>query len=56
MRRASRGSSLQRVGIWPLVTFVAAGVGAIAVAVLVSPALRNVIQSLGRSFGNALGL
>ena len=45
-----------RVGVWPLVTFVAAGIGAIAVAVLVSPALRNVIESLGRSFGNALGL
>ncbi|MCY7304415.1 MAG: hypothetical protein LH654_15585 [Thermoleophilia bacterium] len=45
-----------RIGVWPLVTFVAAGVAAIAVAVLVSPALRNVIQSLGRSFGNALGL
>ncbi len=45
-----------RIGVWPLVTFVAAGVAAIAVAVLVSPALRNVIESLGRSFGNALGL
>jgi uncharacterized membrane-anchored protein len=44
-----------RVGIWPLVTFAAAGIGAITVAVLVSPALRNVIQSLGRSFGNTLG-
>ena len=45
-----------RIGVWPLVTFVAAGVAAITVAVLVSPALRNVIESLGRSFGNALGL
>ena len=45
-----------RVGVWPLVTFVAAGVAAIAVAVLVSPALRNVIQSLARSIGDSLGL
>ena len=45
-----------RIGVWPLVTFVTAGVAAISVAVLVSPALRNVIESLGRSFGNALGL
>ena len=45
-----------RIGVWPLVTFVAAGVAAIAVAVLVSPALRNVIESLARSFGNALGM
>jgi len=45
-----------RIGVWPLVAFVAAGVAAITVAVLVSPALRNVIQSLARSIGNALGL
>ena len=45
-----------RVGIWPLAAFAAAGLTAIVVAVLVSPALRNVIQSLGRSIGNALGL
>ena len=45
-----------RIGVWPLVTFAAAGLTAIVVAVLVSPALRNVIQSLGRSIGNALGL
>ena len=45
-----------RVGIWPLVTFAGAGITAVVVAVLVSPALRNVIQSLGRSIGNALGL
>ena len=39
-----------------LATFVAAGLSAIVVAVLVSPALRNVIESLGRSLGDALGL
>jgi hypothetical protein len=31
-------------------------VGAIVVAVLVSPALRNVIESLVRSVGDLLGL
>ena len=45
-----------RVGIWPLVTFAVAGITAVVVAVLVSPALRNVIQSLARSIGNGLGL
>jgi uncharacterized membrane-anchored protein len=46
----------RRVGIWPLVAFAAAGIAAIVVAVLVSPALRNVIQSLTRSLADALGL
>jgi uncharacterized membrane-anchored protein len=45
-----------RIGVWPLVTFAVAGVTAVIVAILASPALRNVIQSLGRSIGNALGL
>ena len=45
-----------RVGVWPLVTFAAVGITAAVVAVLVSPALRNVIESLARSIGNALGL
>ncbi len=45
-----------RIGVWPLVTFAVAGVTAVVVAVLASPALRNVVQSLGRSFGDALGL
>jgi uncharacterized membrane-anchored protein len=45
-----------RVGIWPLVLFAVAGVSAVLVAVIASPALRNVIQSLGRSIGNSLGL
>jgi uncharacterized membrane-anchored protein len=40
-----------RVGVWPLVTFAVAGVSAIVVAILVSPALRNVIESLGRAVG-----
>ncbi len=45
-----------RVGVWPLVTFAAVGITAIVVAILVSPALRNVVESLGRSLGNLLGL
>jgi uncharacterized membrane-anchored protein len=46
----------RRVGVWPLVAFAAAGATAIVVAVLVSPALRNVIQALARNFARALGL
>jgi uncharacterized membrane-anchored protein len=46
----------RRVGIWPLVAFAGAGVGAIVVAVAVSPALRNVIEALTRNLANALGL
>jgi uncharacterized membrane-anchored protein len=45
-----------RIGVWPLVTFAVAGVTAVVVAVLVSPALRNVIPSLARSIADALGL
>ena len=45
-----------RIGVWPLVIFAVAGVSAILVAVLVSPALRNVIESLGRTLGDAVGL
>jgi uncharacterized membrane-anchored protein len=46
----------RQVGIWPLVGFAAVGIAAIVVAVLVSPALRNVIQALTRSIADALGL
>lgn len=45
-----------RVGVWPLAVFGATGVAAIVVAVLASPALRTVIESLGRAIGNGLGL
>ena len=45
-----------RVGIWPLVTFAVAGITAVVVAVLVSPALRNVIESISRAIANGLGL
>jgi hypothetical protein len=44
------------VGIGPFVAFAVAGIAAIVVAVLVSPALRNVIQALTRSLADALGL
>ncbi len=40
-----------RIGVWPLVTFALAGIGSAAVAVLVSPALRNVFESLARTVG-----
>jgi uncharacterized membrane-anchored protein len=46
----------RRMRLWPLITVSAAGMGAIVVAVLVSPALRNVIESLIRSLGDLLGL
>jgi uncharacterized membrane-anchored protein len=45
-----------RIGVWPLVTFGLVGATAAVVAVLVSPALRNVVESIGRSIGNLLGL
>ena len=46
----------QRIGVWPLVIFVVAGLTAIVVAVLASPALRNVLRSLARSMADAVGL
>jgi uncharacterized membrane-anchored protein len=45
-----------RMGIAPLVAFATVGIVAIVVAVLASPALRNVISELLRSLANALGL
>jgi uncharacterized membrane-anchored protein len=46
----------RRVGVWPLVVFASAGIAAIVVAVLVSPALRNTLDVLSRGIGNALGI
>ncbi len=46
----------RRIGVWPLVTFALAGVSAVVVAVAVSPALRNVIESLTSNLADALGL
>jgi uncharacterized membrane-anchored protein len=45
-----------RMGLAPLVAFAVVGVAAIVVAILASPALRNVISSLLRGLANALGL
>ena len=39
----------RRVGIWPIAVFAATGIAAIVVAVLASPALRNVIESTTRA-------
>jgi uncharacterized membrane-anchored protein len=46
----------RQVGIWPLVLLTLAGVGAIAVAILVSPALRNVIEYLALRLRDLLGI
>jgi uncharacterized membrane-anchored protein len=44
------------VGVWPFVAVIAAGLAAIAVAIAVSPTLRNVIQLLFERLGDVLGL
>jgi uncharacterized membrane-anchored protein len=46
----------RHVGIWPLAVFGAIGVAAIVGAVVASPALRNVIESISRAIANGLGL
>jgi uncharacterized membrane-anchored protein len=46
----------RRVGLWPFVAFVAAGIGGIVVAVGASPTLRNVIDVLAERIRDALGL
>ena len=45
-----------RVGIGPLVAFATVGVASIVVAILASPALRNVISALLRSVARSVGL
>jgi uncharacterized membrane-anchored protein len=42
----------RRVGIWPLVLFAFAGLAAIVVAILASPALRDVLDLLGGELRN----
>ena len=42
----------RRVGIWPLVLFALAGLAAVVVAILASPALRDVIDLLGDELRN----
>jgi uncharacterized membrane-anchored protein len=44
------------VGIWPLAVFGVLGALAIVGAVIASPALRNVIESVSRAVANGLGL
>jgi uncharacterized membrane-anchored protein len=46
----------RKVGIWPLVLFAVAGFGTIAVAVLVSPALRHLIEYLALRLRDLLGI
>ena len=46
----------RQVGVWPLIAFTAAGLGAIAVAVLASPDLRELIDILGTRLLELVGL
>jgi uncharacterized membrane-anchored protein len=46
----------RQVGIWPLVLLALGGLGAIAVAILVSPALRHVIEYIALRFRDLLGI
>jgi uncharacterized membrane-anchored protein len=46
----------RQVGLWPLLAFTAAGVGALVVAVLVSPELRETIDLLGTRVLEIFGL
>jgi uncharacterized membrane-anchored protein len=46
----------RRVGIWPLVFFALAALGAIAVAIAVSPALRHLIEYLALRLRDLLGI
>jgi uncharacterized membrane-anchored protein len=45
----------RQVGIWPLILFAAAGLGAIVVAVVVSPQLRSVFELMGLRLRDLLG-
>ena len=46
----------RRVGVWPLVTIALAGLAAIVVAVLVSPALREVFELFAQRLRDLLGV
>jgi uncharacterized membrane-anchored protein len=46
----------RQVGLWPLVAFTVAGLGALVVAVVVSPQLRELIDLLGSRLLDALGV
>jgi uncharacterized membrane-anchored protein len=45
-----------RVGVWPLVAFALAGLGAIVASVAASPALRQLLELVGRRLADFLGL
>jgi uncharacterized membrane-anchored protein len=46
----------RQVGLWPLVAFAVAGLGAVVVAILASPALRHFIGLLSQRIRDLLGL
>ncbi len=46
----------RRVGLWPLVSFALAGLAAIVVAIVASPALRHLIQLLVLRVKDGLGI
>ena len=46
----------RQVGIWPLVLLALAGLGAIAVAIVASPALRHLIEYLALRLRDLLGI
>lgn len=46
----------RKMALWPLLALGGAGTGAVVVAILVSPTLRNVIELSIRSLADALGL
>ena len=46
----------RRVGIWPLILVLAAGLLAVVAAIAASPSLRSAIEVIARDVGNALGL
>jgi uncharacterized membrane-anchored protein len=46
----------RRVGVWPLVTFSLAGIGAVVVAIVADPGVRHLIGLLGQRLRDLLGL
>jgi len=46
----------RRVGLWPLVAFAAAGLGAVVVATVASPGLRHLIELVVVRLRDLLGL
>jgi uncharacterized membrane-anchored protein len=46
----------RRVGLWPLVAFALAGLGAVVVAIVASPGLRHFIGQLSQRIRDLLGI